>query len=162
MIISIDPGISGAVAGNDEGETHIFKMPETPRDLFILILSMKTDDAFCWIEQVGSYMPNNSGPAAVKFARHCGHLDMALVASGIPYDYVLPTKWEHWLIGKPNYPKIDKNISKQARQQILSKRTQERKNKIKTKIQALYPNLKITLQNADAIGILHWALNNNG
>ena len=104
-------------------------------------------------------MPGNSGPAAAKFARHCGHIEMALIALDIPSDpSVLPSKWQTFFIGKPNYPKIPKEIQGKARKQILAKRKTERKNKIKAKAQALYPHLKITLATSDALGILTWGM----
>ncbi len=177
MRIAIDPGANGSIACKVDGMVRAFKMPETPKDIFLLLLSMKSDDAFCWIEQTGGYMPGNSGPAAVKFARHCGHLDMALLAAGISHVTVLPAKWEHWLIGKPNYPKIvlpdipfdipkreqRSMLAKQDkdRSRILAKRKTERKNKIKAKVQMIYPDIKVTLALADALGILTWGLESN-
>ena len=161
MLISVDPGRNGGLACSDEGVVYSFNMPDTPADLWKLILSMKTGaDDFALIEQVGTYMPGNSGPAAVTFARHCGQIDMALIAAGIKHDTILPSKWEHWLIGKPNYPKIAKETPKKERRKILAKRKQERKNKIKAKVQCLYPELKITLKTSDALGILVYAMNN--
>ena len=157
MLISIDPGISGAIACRVDGKAYVYNMPQTPKDIYLLLLSLKTDGAFCWIEQVGAYMPGNSGPAAATFARHCGHLDMALIASGIPHDTVLPRKWEHAVIGAPNYPKIPKETPPAVKRQILTKRKTERKNKIKAKMQGLFPDIKVTLKNADALGILAWA-----
>ena len=162
MIIGIDPGLSGAIACKTDGKVFAYNMPDTPKDILLLILSMKTDDAFCWIEQVGSYVAGNSATAAVKFARHCGHLDMALIAAGISHDTVLARKWEHWLIGKPNYPAIPDDISLKEEQRIKAKRKTERKNKIKAKVQGLYPDLKVTLAKADAIGILEWAIKTGG
>jgi len=161
MLICIDPGLSGAIACRVDGKVHAFYMPETPKDILTLILSLKDENAFCWIEQVGTYVSGNSGVAAVTFARHCGQLDMALLAAGIKHDTVLPAKWEHAVIGKPNYPKIPKETPAKARLKILSKRKQERKNKIKVKMQGLYPDIKVTLKNADALGMLAWAEKNN-
>ena len=159
-MISIDPGANGSIACKVDGKVHAFKMPDTPKDILLLLLSLKSDDAFCWIEQTGGYMPGNSGPAAVKFARHCGHLDMALLAAGIPHDTVLPAKREHWLIGKPNYEKIPNEISEKERSRILAKRKTERKNKIKIKVQGLYPDIRVILKTADALGILTWGMAN--
>jgi hypothetical protein len=158
MRIGIDPGANGSIACKIDDKVHAFKMPGTPKDILLLILSLKSDDAFCWIEQTGGYMPGNSGPAAVKFARHCGHLDMALLAAGISHDTVLPAKWEHWLIGKPNYERIPEKISEKERSRILAKRKTERKNKIKVKVQGLYPDIKVTLALADALGLLTFGL----
>ena len=170
MRISIDPGGSGGIACKIDGKIYAFKMPDTPKDIWGLILSLKSDDTFCWVERVGGYMPGNSGPAAVAFARHCGHIDMALLAAGIRHDTVTSQKWMHWLIGKPNYPKlpeIPKELSKKDQNKMLkeqnkirAKRKQERKNKIKEKMQRLYPDLKVTLALADALGLLYYGINN--
>jgi len=161
MLISVDPGRNGGLACSDEGVVYSFNMPDTPADLWKLILSMKTGaDDFALIEQTGTYMSGESAPAAVTFARHCGHLDAFLIAAGIKHDTVPAAKWQHWLIGKPNWPKISKDIQGNERSKILAKRKQERKNKIKAKVQCLYPELKITLKTSDALGILVYAMNN--
>ena len=159
MLIAIDPGSSGAIVCKTDGKIYTWKMPETPKDLWDLILTLKTDDAFCWMENVGFYVSGDSATAAVKFSNHCGHIEMVLIASGIKHDKVNAQKWQHWLIGKPNYPKISKEVSAKERTKILAKRKQERKNKIKVKMQSLYPELKITLATSDALGMLTWALN---
>jgi len=156
-IICIDPGMSGAISCRIDGKAHAFNMPDTPKDILLLILSLKDENAFCWIEQTGTYMSGESAPAAVTFARHCGHLDMALLAANIAHDTVLAAKWQHAVIGKPNHPKIPKETPAKERRQILAKRKAERKNKIKSKMQCLYPDIKVTLKNADALGILTWA-----
>jgi len=161
-LICIDPGLSGAIACRVDEKVHVFKMPDTPKEFYVLILSLKNKNDFCWIEQVGTYMPGNSGPAAVTFARHCGQIDMALIAAGISHDTVMPKKWEYFITGKPNYPKIPKDTPAIVKRKILAQRKSERKNKIKAKMQCLYPDIKVTLTNADALGILTWAEQNKG
>lgn len=142
-VIAIDPGASGAFAFRDEsGRVWTEKMPDTPRDIFDL-LDATTHGATAYMERVGGYMPGNSGPAAAKFARHCGHLDMALIASGTPYQTVAPQVWMRALGALPK----DKAA---------------RKNAIKAAMQARYPGLKVTLGNADALGILTWAAEREG
>ena len=165
MIIAIDPGFSGGIAWwFSNGMVDVIKMPNTPRDIKDSLEWMKnrrssSETVFCYMEKAGDYMPGNSGPAAAKFARHCGHIEMALIALDIPSDpSVLPSKWQAYFIGKPNYPKIPKEIQGKARKQILAKRKTERKNKIKARAQALYPHLKITLATSDALGILTWGM----
>jgi len=79
--------------------------------------------------KTGSYVYGNSGPAAVKFARHCGHLEAFLIALQIPYHEVLPAKWQKYLIGSPSYPKIPKEVPAKERKRILAKRKTERKIK---------------------------------
>lgn len=163
MIIGIDPGIGGGIAYEVNNTIYAEKMPSTPKDIleFIRNLTQKTDSLFdimCYIEKVGGYMPGNSGPAAVKFARHVGNLEMALIALSIPHQEVLPTKWQKYLIGAPNYPKIPKEVPAKERKRILAKRKTERKNRIKRNIQARCPHLKVTLATADALGILFYGI----
>ena len=133
--IAIDPGETGGLAFQDENNRFwVCKMPSTVHDLADLLSEYEVNTVI--VEKVGGYMPGNSGPAAVKFARHCGEIDGVLAAMKIPHKFVLPSKWMNEFIGKP--PK-DKT---------------KRKKKIKTKCQQLFPNLKITLAVSDALGIL--------
>ena len=171
-IIAIDPGVTAAIAYSTwEGlnqQPSVMKMPTTARDLWDALENMRTvqQNSFCFIEQVGTYVEGNSGPSAAKFAEHCGQLRMALAGLKIPTEYVLPAKWQIVIIGKPKYeplPPIIKGESPEAltrkklRKIILAKRKTERKNKIKARMQELYPHLRVTLVNADALGIYHYA-----
>jgi hypothetical protein len=96
-----------------------------------------------YMEQVGTYMPGNSGPSAAKFARHCGHLEAALYALGIPTVFVLPVKWQKAIGGFP----ADKAERKRAIKEAMARR---------------YPHLTVTLKTADALGILTYAIQAGG
>ena len=157
MIIGIDPGQSGGIAWKFQGKVYIKKMPETPKDIFLFLheRALEADsyeDIIAYVEKVGGYMPGNSGPAAVKFARHCGHLEMALLALNIPYHEILPNRWMIHFIGKQKYPAS----------MTAAQRKTKRKNLIKAKAQALSPNIKVTLAVSDAIGILNYAMKQEG
>ena len=160
LIIAVDPGLSGGVAWQINNKVLATKMKDTPKDIFeqLQLLSQVDENVVCYIERTGGYQPGNSGPGAVKFARHCGHLEAFLIALQIPYYEILPAKWQAFLIGKPNYPKIPKQVQSAARRQILAKRKIERKNKIKIRVQGLYPHLKITLATSDSLGILYYGI----
>ena len=84
-------------------------------------------------------MPVNSVPAAVKFARHCGHIEAALYALGMPTEQVAPTVWQKHLGALPK----DKRERKRAIKEVMARR---------------YPGLDVTLKTADALGILTWAV----
>lgn len=143
MRIAIDPGASGAIAWTDGEQTRVENMPDTPTGIFEYLqdLSNNEDSIECLVERVGGYMPGNSGPAAVKFARHCGHIDMALIALGIPtLTPVSPQVWQKAVCG------------------ALPKEKAERKRAIKDMMQRRYPSLKVTLINADALGILTYMM----
>jgi len=159
MIASIDPGKSGGIVfGTPFNEINAIKMPETIHDIAdIFRQAYEVDpELFVWMEKVGTYMPGNSGPSAAKFAEHVGALKGILAGLKIPFDLVNPAQWEHWFIGKPNWPKIDRDLPITSQKKIRSDRKRDRKNLIKAKAQRLYPDLKVTLATSDAIGIYVW------
>lgn len=142
MIVAIDPGASGGFAWTDEsGHVHATPMPETMSDQADFIAQFAESGYIMVIEKVGAYMPGNSGPASVKFARHCGHLEAIAYCFKIPSTQVAPQVWMK-VFG------------------ALSKDKTERKNAIKEHVARLYPHLKVNLKTADALGILTWAIKN--
>jgi len=154
IVMAIDPGANGAIAWYNTDqmctcETDRFhetgvcsiNMPDTPGDILSLLsVAGREMRCVCYLENVGSYVSGNSGPASVKFARHCGHLDMALLACGIPVKLVTPQTWMKSIPG------------------ARPKEKAERKRWIKAHVQRLHPSLKITLGNADAIALLDYAI----
>ena len=135
MLLAIDPGISGGLAFRDNnGKIFAHKMPSTLTEIRELIEDLAPD--LCLLEKTGTYMPGNSGPAAVTFARHCGQLEGILSGLRVSFDSVVPGKWMKNLL--VTVPKSKK----------------ERKNKIKSVVQQKFPHLKITLATSDALGIL--------
>ena len=159
LIAAIDPGAMGAFAWFDKnGFTQTEYMPDDIEDLIGMMRSIRdfNEGIEFYVEQVGTYMPGNSGPAAVKFARHCGHLDAALIALGIPHKFVRPQKWMEW-VGLPKFGRIHPSITGLEKKRELDRRKQIRKNAIKEAVQLKFPLIKVTLKNSDALGILHWA-----
>lgn len=141
-LISIDPGANGGLAFRcADGIISAWKMPDGMaaqiEGLIELLANHRGLRAV--IERVGGYMPGNSGPAAAKFARHCGHIEAALYALGIPCEQVAPQVWQ-----RPMNLPHDKATRKRA---------------IKAAMGKLYPHLSVTLATADALGILTWAVN---
>jgi hypothetical protein len=147
-IIAIDPGVSGAIAGADiTGRTAsvwTVNMPDGMTNIVRELRSLKLTDTNCaYVEKVGSYMPGNSGPASVKFARHCGVIETALYCAGFPTTMVLPNTWMKSLGTMP-------------------KDKMERKRFIKEMMQRRFPSIKVTLTNADALGLLTYAATAKG
>lgn len=142
MTIAIDPGASGGIACSYDGSSPIvMKMPDTPKDIHDLIygLAIHHAEVRAIVEKVGMHRQGNNASASCKFARHCGHIEMALLALGIPFEEVTPQKWM-------------KSLG------VMPKEKQDRKNHIKDLMQRKYPNIKVTLWSADALGILHYQL----
>jgi hypothetical protein len=149
-IIAIDPGMNGAIAGADfdvDGALAMLwtvNMPEGMTGIADELRALKRKESDCaFIEKVGTYVHGNSGPASVKFARHCGNLESALYCIGFSTTEVLPNTWMKALGTMP-------------------KDKQERKRKIKEMMQRRFPSIKVTLVNADALGILVYGASQKG
>ena len=121
-------------------------MPDTVQDIYELlreIAELSRQEGIrvvCYMESVGYGRSGQSLKATATFARHCGHLDMALLALGIPTFTVTPQKWEkHYQLGSSSgYSKT------------------QWKNRLKAKAQQMFPNQKVTLAVADALLIAEY------
>ena len=136
-MLAIDPGKNGGIAYVDRnGIVKAEKMPDTMTDMIDRLAELKADGIDkAVIERTGTYIPGNSGPAAVTFARHCGHIEAALYALGISTTQVSPSVWQKKLGALPKDKK-------------------DRKNAIKTMMATRHPHLKVTLANADALAMM--------
>lgn len=143
LFIGIDPGVSGGIAIIDHFGHVIetFKMPATGRDAFDQLLPYGRANAQpgyegrACIEKVnaGVFGHGKAGKmgvvSAFTFGRNVERLHMALLCSDIPYDEVLPVKW----------------------QTALGCRTKGDKNVSKARAQQLFPHVKVTHAIADAL-----------
>lgn len=119
MILGIDPGQSGGLAWIDGPKCYVEKMPATLRDLWDLINTGPEvghgGSRFAYLEKVHA-MPKQGVASTFKFGRGFGNLEMALVAAGIPYEYVTPQKWQKAL---GCLSKGDKNVTKRKAQELF-------------------------------------------
>lgn len=147
VLIAIDPGKSGGIAWKDpSGDTHADKMPETIQELLHYLLELAREyDAVVMMEKVGKHRLGNSAQSSATFAKHVGHLEMALVACELPTYEVTASSWMKEVV--PGRPKG-----------VESKQVRDRKNYIKDQMQRRHPHLRVTLATADALGILEYAV----
>lgn len=138
--IGIDPGVSGGIAVIDEnGDVlRVSKMPDTEEDLLEelkhgICITATGRAHFATLEYVRS-TPQMGVVSAFTFGRGYGALRMALTSLRIPYEEVTPPKW----------------------QKAIGCRTKGDKNVSKAKAQELFPNIKITHANADALLIAEY------
>lgn len=147
-IIGIDPGSLGGIAVLDEAHKviEVANMPETPMDILDFLRKYEPSETVAYMEDVGRGLPGQSSSATAKFARHNGHLEMALLALGISTVKATPQKWEKmYQLGKSSsYSKT------------------EWKNRLKAKAQELFPNLgkEVTLKTCDALLLALYGLRN--
>ena len=147
VFIGIDPGFSGGIAVLDkDGKVKdLTKMPDTPTDILEYLRGWKDGyDPSCVLEDVGRGIPGQSSSATAKFARHNGHLEMALLALEIPTATATPQKWQKaYQLGS------SKGLTKT-----------QWKNVLKAKAQQLFPgeNKRITLCTCDALLLARYAM----
>lgn len=129
IYLGIDPGKSGGIAFIPErGDPWAEKMPDTERDLFDLLEMQDEWEPFAYIENVSS-SPQQGVVSAFTFGKGYGSLLMALTARGIAYERIAPGVW----------------------QKSMKCLTKGNKNVSKARAQELFPSLKITHANADAL-----------
>ena len=136
--LAIDPGASGGLAWRDaDGIVHIEPMPDgmTAQVDFLRSLAAGLPGLTAIMEKVGTYVPGNHVGSACTFARHCGHLEAALYALGIPFTEVAPAVWMKKLGTLPK----DKPERKRAIRELMARQ---------------FPGLEVTLKTADALGLL--------
>jgi len=129
--IGIDPGQSGSIAVIfPSGNSTWIKLDSTDHDIanWLTEISDLYSGSVCRIEKVNA-MPKQGVSSTFKFGRSFGFLQGLLVAFQIPFELVTPQKWQGFMGCRTAG---DKNVSKAAAQR-------------------LFPSLKITHANADAL-----------
>lgn len=150
-IIGIDPGAAGGIAIFQPGKiTRTVKMPKEIRELgeffsyyaenfrplvFLEKLSVRPDD-----------VKDNPGKIyrIQQMLANYEHLKALLENVGLPYVLVHPGKWTAYL------------GLRLVRKGCIKETKQERKNRYKKYAQKNYPEVNVTLWNADALNILHF------
>jgi hypothetical protein len=137
-LLAIDPGASGGIAWRDaDGIVHADPMLDgmTAQVDFLRSLAAELPGLTAVMEKVGTYVPGNHVGSACTFARHCGHLEAALYALGIPFTEVAPAVWMRKLGTLPK----EKPARKRAIRELMARR---------------FPSLGVTLTTADALALL--------
>lgn len=136
--IGIDPGKAGGIAWIRDGKACAEKMPETPADLVELLLGIANEGPCKAVLEHVRSSPQMGVVSAFTFGRGFGWLEVALTACGIPYKEVTPATW----------------------MKSLSCLTKGDKHITKIKAQQLFPAVKVTNINADALLIAEYCRTN--
>lgn len=129
VAIGIDPGKQGGIAWLRGSSVLTAKMPETVADLVdVLRETYAEEKRFAIMEFVRS-SPQMGVKSAFTFGQGFGRLETALYAAGIPFEITTPQKW----------------------QKTMSCMTGGDKNKSKQRASELFPGIKVTHANADAL-----------
>lgn len=162
-IVAIDPGKNGSVVhGSHRLTVRCEKMPEELVSLYVLLRQIKESrpNAIAFLEhntgfmagikRAGSGEGGDEGGGGVSpkamytFGRVTGHVEMALVAAGIPVCRVTPIKWQNAVAVST------------VRKRLMS--PSQWKNYLKDHAKKRFPQVPVTLANADALLIFAAAL----
>lgn len=137
VVVGIDPGKSGAIAIKFNNGVITYDCPETQKEVCDLVAELPKE-SFCYLEKVHS-MPKQGVKSVWSFSANYATWQTALICNGIPFIEVSP---QSWMKAMGNLP-ADKKL---------------RKNAIKDAMQKMYPSLKVTINNADALAIMTHAV----
>jgi len=146
LLLAIDPGASGAIAVKWPGKPILaYPMPDDA-DLVEMMGAYQAaclldgTDLVAYLELVGGYIGKPSpGSAMFNFGNGYGFIRGVLAANRIKTVLVRPQTWQKGVSG------------------VQSTKGPERKRALKEAAARLYPNIKVTLTNADALLIADYA-----
>lgn len=151
-VIGIDPGKNGAIASITIGGDKPDVVSAGFKDEIIgLVIGevvqgclSQSDNLIVYLEKVHSF-PGQGVSSSFAFGRAFGEVIGALDVLGVPYRLVSPQKWQKLIGGLPK--KKDGAT--------------QHKRALKVEAQRLFPQIKITLGNADALLIADYGLNDS-
>jgi len=143
-IVACDPGVNGGFAVQTDDGILLFPMPESLPDMQSLLSMLKRTESHFWVEKVPKFVSKLTPASAVAtLHENYGIMQGLAYAMGYALHRVEPKIWQEPLgLG--------------GRKACAT--GPEWKRKLKSKAQELYPHLDVTLGNADALLILHYAL----
>lgn len=146
VYVGIDPGASGCIVYRAPGQSLTFCRLDRPgadaealRGLH-LMLAQSGLPAVVFLEKVGGFIGKQQpGSAMFNFGKGVGRLEGLMEGLGIPYRQVVPQVWQKGIPGVAGLEGAD------------------RKRALKAEAIRRYPDVKVTLDNCDALLIFDYA-----
>src|SRR5262245_6089709 len=132
MVCGIDPGQTGAIGMVCGTLWQVTDMPDSVRglvDYFLDYVIRPNLNVKVYIEQVGLIPGQMSAKGGTTFMKHCGQIEGVLTAMEIPYELVTPGVW----------------------MKAMGCLTRGNKDVTYQKALAMFPSLKITRSNSEAM-----------
>ena len=139
--LAIDPGVKGGVALLDRNILSAYKCPPTVKEMSRLLKTITSKNTIAIIEKVHSF-PNQGVASTFKFGNNFGQWQGILASMDIPYIEVSPQKWMKMF-------------------QPLPKDKGDRKRRLKKIAMEYHPEIKVTLDTADAIVMAYYLKETN-
>lgn len=165
-ILCVDPGASGGVVLRGiDGTVNAVKMPDTEGDILSLIeqATNRSQPGYCIaiVEEVSGFAGvGHPGSAMFNFGRNFGFILGCLQALAWRVELVRPQTWQKAIgvpvTGRQKAPKGASDEEKKRVKAANSVAKLEHKRTLKGMAQRLYPDLKVTLANCDALLLLEY------
>ena len=139
--LAIDPGVIGGVALLDRNILSAYKCTPTVKEMYRLLKTITSKNTIAIIEKVHSF-PNQGVASTFKFGNNFGQWQGILASMDIPYIEVSPQKWMKMF-------------------QPLPKDKGDRKRRLKEIAMEYHPEIKVTLDTADAIVMAYYLKETN-
>jgi hypothetical protein len=159
LVVAIDPGVNGGIALVGDGVPATMKMPQGEEEVWVVLreLGQQYPHARYYIEVVSGWAGANRtaapGGAMFNFGMGYGMLRMAvLAATGNQAVKVRPQTWQAGLGVEP------RRCRRRGRKKQWLETQPEFKRRLKELAVELFPEVKVTLGNCDALLIAAWAL----
>jgi len=141
LTIAVDPGVSGAlVISNGANDILCCEKFTTIGDMRGHIARAADQHPLhtpvAWLESVHS-SPGMGVKSSFTFGQNFGEWCGLFAGLQIPVNLIKPQQWQRMITG------------------LKGKKDAERKNALKAEAQRLFPSIKVTLKNADALLINH-------
>lgn len=152
--VGIDPGANGGIAiiESINGEivgVELFKFPKKDEELAdLLAKAIPVVDYACWLEHVHA-MPNQGVVSTFTFGKNFGVVCGILIANNVNFSFVRPQYWQKILAIDPRRKGVSRGSDGFLR--IDNETKSEWKDRLKKTAKRMYPELRITLNTADAL-----------
>lgn len=159
--LAIDPGASGGLAWNSFVELSCDKMPKTEKEIVNLICGLTFERPTVVLEQVGGFIGKGQpGSSMFSFGENFGLIKGIVLTLGLELITVTPQRWQRATIpGKKKDFNYEAVLSKGKRKgQVVIKNSW--KENLCNHASAMFPDLQVTKQTADALLILNYAIKN--
>ena len=147
LILGVDVGANGALAFLGEGVTFVHPTPDTRMDLVVLLEEYRPSISHAYVERARS-SPQMGVTSAFSFGMSYERILATLTALRIQFSEVLPYTWQRGFMLKKS-PGLGMSPT-------------EKKRDHKRMAQEVFPKIKVTLQNCDALLIAEWGRRGGG
>jgi hypothetical protein len=163
-MIAIDPGASGAIVIQTEGEPiKVVSTPETRGDAITLLRDALEWKSSCvaYIEKINGFIPDGGASQMFEFGKSVERNICILEVLGCPVVEITPQSWQKMLgLGTSERKRAAAGATPKEKAAVkawnaIAKR--DWKNKLKGVAQQRFPEIKVTLKNCDALLILEAA-----